>query len=74
MKHFNGNKKAGIFVALTVMAAMVIEGHTLNVFDNLQDIWQSPSRLTTIEADINEINERLSVIKLGDSRVAAFNP
>ena len=43
--------------------------------DNLQDIWQSPGRLTAIEADIDLINERLSLVTLDENRmVTSVNP
>ena len=56
-----------LFVALTVMAVI-----TSPAGDNLQDIWQSPGRLTAIENEINEINERLSLVALDENGVIKF--
>ena len=65
MKHVNVNKKARIFVVMAVVAVLLWSP----AGDNLQDIWESPSRIETIEADINEINERLSVMELDEDRI-----
>ena len=65
MKHVNGNKKARIFV---VMAVVVVVAWS-PMGDHVKDIWNSPGRIEAIEADINEINERLSVIKLDEDRI-----
>ena len=71
MKHFiNEFKKSmtrSLFVALTVVAVVLLS--PVGILDNLQDIWNSPSRLTTIENEINEINEQLSVMKLDEDRI-----
>ena len=60
-----------LFVALTVMAVVLLSP----AGDNLQDIWNSPGRIETIEADINEINERLPLVALDENRaIASTNP
>lgn len=68
MKHFNHKFKnwavSSLFVAMAAMAVILSPAG-----DNLQDIWQSPGRLETIEADINEINERLSIIEFNKDRI-----
>ena len=61
---------SSLFVVMAAMALVLWSP----AGTHFKDIWNSPGRIETIEADIDEINERLSVIKLGDSRVAAFNP
>ena len=59
-----------LFVALTAMAVIMSP-----VGENLQDIWKSPSRIEAIEADIDLINERLSLITLDENRaIASTNP
>ena len=76
MKHFVKEEfkklmARSCFVALT--AAIVVLWSPAG--DNLQDIWNSPERLTAIEADIDEINELLSVAKLDMNRViTSANP
>ena len=57
-----------LFVALTVMAVVLLSP----AGDNIKDIWNSPQRLTTIEADIVEINEMLSLVALDENRVIKF--
>ena len=47
-----------LFVALTAMAVTMSP-----VGGNVKDIWQSPDRLTAIENEINEINERIRFIE-----------
>lgn len=60
-----------LFVASTVMAVVLWSP----AGDNLQDIWQSPGRLEAIEADINKINESISLITPSENRViTSFNP
>ena len=76
MKHFT--KYFVFFVALTAMAVALLspagdhEGsftsRSISFANHLQDIWNSPGRLTAIEADIDEINERLSAIELDKNR------
>ena len=63
-RKLNGSASFACFVALTAMAVVLWSP----AGENLQDIWNSPGRLETIEADINEINERLSVMKLDENR------
>ena len=75
MKHFIKEFKnwavSSLFIALIAMAVVLWSP----AGDNLQDIWNSPSRLTTIEADIDEINERLSLVALDENRaIASTNP
>ena len=75
MKHFIKEFKnwavSSLFIALIAMAVVLWSP----AGDNLQDIWNSPSRLTTIEADIDEINERLSLVALDENRaIASVNP
>lgn len=74
MKHFIREefKKWAVSSLFVVMVAMAVLLSPAG--DNLKDIWNSPSRLTTIEADINEINERLSTIKLDENKSIASNP
>ena len=48
-----------LFMALTVVAVVLLSP----VGSNLQDIWNSPSRLTAIEADIVDINEMIRFIE-----------
>ena len=53
-------------MALTAMAVIMSP-----VGDNVKDIWNSPGRIETIEADINEINEMLSLVALDENRAIA---
>ena len=73
-KDFNVNKKARIFVvkrelngsasfACFVVMAVIAMALLSPVGSNLQDIWNSPSRLTAIEADIVDINEMIRFIE-----------
>lgn len=61
---------SSLFVALAVVAVVLWSP----AGDNLKDIWNSPSRLEAIEADINAINERLSLVTLDENKSIASNP
>ena len=54
-----------LFVAMALLSP---------VGENLQDIWESPGRLTTIEADIVDINEMIRFIEDENRIITSVNP
>lgn len=59
------------FVALTAMA--IVLTLPMGVRDNLQDIWNSPERLTAIENDVDKINEMIRFIEDGDRAITLLD-